>query len=54
MIDGKKNLISQFKVVLEHMITREKLLQVKEMITQLVVCWIIIISINTIKRKQWL
>ena len=31
------------------MITFEKLQQVKDMITQLAVFWIIIISINTIK-----
>ena len=45
MIDGK----SELKMIGEHMITFETILQVKEMITQLVVCWIITISISTIK-----
>ena len=38
MIDGKYFLINQLKVIGEHMITFEKLLLVREMITQLVVC----------------
>ena len=42
-------LISQLKVIWEHMITFEKLQQVTEMITELVVFWIMNISINTIK-----
>ena len=42
-------LISQLKVIWEHMITFEKLQQVTEMITGLVVFWIMNISINTIK-----
>ena len=42
-------LISQLKVIWEHMITFEKLQQVTEMITEPVVFWIMNISINTIK-----
>ena len=42
-------LISHLKVIWEHMITFEKLQQVTEMITELVVFWIMNISINTIK-----
>ena len=45
----KTFLINQLKVTREHMKTFEKLQLVKEMITQLVVCWIIIISRITIK-----
>ena len=45
----KAFLISQLKVIREHMITFQKLKQVKEMITQLVVGWIIVISISIIK-----
>ena len=44
MTDGKKTfLISQLQVIEEHMIVFEKLQQAKEIITQLVVCWTIII-----------
>ena len=48
-IVAKVFLISQLKVIWEHMITFEKLQQVTEMITELVVFWIMNISINTIK-----
>ena len=43
MTDGKKLFISQLKVIEEHLIVFEKLQQAKEIITQLVVCWTIII-----------
>ena len=43
MIDGK-NFDQPVKSSIKHMIALEKLQQVKEMITQLVVCWTIIIS----------
>ena len=50
MIDGTKTfLVSQLKLIWEHMTIFEKFQQVKEMITQLVVCRIIIISIGTSK-----
>ena len=49
MIDGKNVFDQSVKSVLEHMITLEKLKQEKMMITQVVGCWIMIISINTIK-----
>ena len=49
MIDGKNVFDQSVKSVLEHMITLEKLKQEKMMITQVVACWIMIISINTIK-----
>ena len=50
MIHRKKTfLISQLKKIWEHMITFQKLQQIKEMITQLAVSWIIIISISTVK-----
>ena len=45
MID-RRNLFD--KPLKSHMRTLIKLQQVKEMATQLVVCWIIIISINTL------
>ena len=48
-IVAKVFLISQLKVIWEHMITFEKLQQVTEMITELIVFWIMNISINTIK-----
>ena len=49
MIDGKNFFDQSVKSVLEHVITFEKLKQEKMMVTQVVACWIIIISINTIK-----
>ena len=49
MIDGKNFFDQSVKSVLEHVITFEKLKQEKMMITQVVACWIITISINTIK-----
>ena len=49
MIDGKNFFDKSVKSVLEHVITFEKLKQEKMMITQVVACWIITISINTIK-----
>ena len=49
MIDGKNVFDQSVKSVLEHMITLEKLKQEKMMITQVVACWIMIISKNTIK-----
>ena len=48
-IVAKVFLISQLKIIWEHMITFEKLQQVTGMITELVVFWIMNISINTIK-----
>ena len=49
MIDGKNFFDQSVKSVLEHLITFEKLKQEKMMITQVVACWIITVSINTIK-----
>ena len=49
MIDGKNFFDQSVKSVLEHVITFEKRKQEKMMITQVVACWIITISINTIK-----
>ena len=40
---------TKLKVIWQHIITFKKLQQVKEMITQLVVCCIITISVNTVK-----
>ena len=48
---GKTFLINQFKVIYEHLIIYKKLQQVKGMITQLVVC-LIIISKSIIKEAK--
>ena len=48
-IVAKVFLISQLKIIWEHMITFEKLQQVTGMNTELFVFWIMNISINTIK-----
>ena len=49
IIDGKTFLISQLKVILEHMVTFGKSQKIKEITTQLIVCYIIIVSKNIIK-----
>ena len=50
MSDRKSVFVKKkLKVIWQHIITFKKLQQVKEMITQLVVCCIITISVNTVK-----
>ena len=50
--DGK-NFFDQPKImILKHMKTLEKLLLVKEMVTELVVCWIILTLKKIIKSLQ--